>query len=310
MSDNKFRFGNSQGLEQKLIDFDNIQRRGTIVLKPLRLTRHRNPPDISFRCFFNTKTGVWHGIPIGKNPDGTYKFKPIRISGSKSYSLENDQDAMEWAVVKDYYRIKGGAMERDAVFEVDDQEKSATEVINRISKSRKAIDFVMELKGNKLIEFGRLFGIDPHNNSELIITRMLMEKAESKPTSIIEKIESERDTEILIVAKRALATGIIKHSIDRGYVFKDGIPMGTTEQGVIEFLRKDTILLTNIDTESKDLDRFYKSEKKEVVVSVDPDEDMKPKESFLDQDQSNLTQWEKAKITRKKNELEKLKNKS
>lgn len=253
----QFKFGTTLSVEQKLVDFSIRKTTGSIELKPLRLTRHKNPPDISFRCFFNTKTSEWHGIPVGKNPDGTFKFKPIRISGAKYYNLENEQDSMEWHVVKDYYRIKGGAMERDPLFEVNDREAEANKSVGQFSKIVKAGTFIEGLNGNKLTEFGRLFGIDPNNNSPIIIAQMLLEIAKTKPQQIIEKMESDQDTQVHIILKRALATGIVKHSIDRGYVFKDGIAMGTTEKGAIEFLRKDIPLMGNIDMESKALDKFY-----------------------------------------------------
>lgn len=257
MSDNKFKFGNSQGLDQKIIDFNNIQRTGSIELRPLKMTRHKRPPDVSFRCFMNSKTNTTHGIPIGKNPDGTYKFKPIRISGTKTYNLTNEQDAMEWAVVKDYYRIKGGDMERDPLFEVYNKEVEAEKEMSTFPKMVKAGNYVTNLSGNKLIEFGRLFGVDPHSNSPVITMQILLEIAKTKPQNILEKMESDSNTSIHVVLKRALATGIIKHSLDKGYVFKDGIPLGVTEQGAIETLRKDMGLLGNIDIESKSLDKFY-----------------------------------------------------
>lgn len=257
MANDHFKFGSTLLVEQELIDFSNIQRKGKIELIPLRKTRHLHNPECSFRCFFNTKTSKWHGIPIGKNPDGTFKFKPIRVSAGKSYNLENKQDAEEWAVVKDYYRIKGGDMERDPLFMIDDVEADADKKEENVSKTIRAYEYVKSLSGNKLVEFGRLFGVDPNNNSHAVIKKMLYEKCETKPVVIIEKIESEGDTQIHIILKRALAVGTIKNSIDRGYIFKDGIVLGSTEKGSIEFMRKDFALTANIDAESKSLDRFY-----------------------------------------------------
>lgn len=274
-NDSRFKFGNSVSVEQKLIDFEQRKKTGTIELKPIRLTRHKSVPDISFRCYFNTKTSCWAGIPIGKNPDGTFKFKPIRISGAKFYNLENEQDSLEWHIVKDYYRIKGGDMERDPIFEVNDRELDADKKEEKVSRVMKAYTFVQGLSGNRLVEFGRLFGVDPNNNSNAIIKKMLFEICETKPNSIIEKMESDSDTAIHIVLKRAMAVGIIKHSIDKGYVFKDGIPLGTTEKGVIEFLRKDVPMLGNIDSESKGLDKFYSRTDAPEVKEEDPDLEIK-----------------------------------
>jgi len=263
--------GPMMGLEQTICDFKQMNRKGTVILRPIREDKYKER-NVTFRCFKNPKTNTYYGIPIGKNQDGTYKFQRITIKGARMFQLENQQDAMEWHVVKHHWKVKGSPLEDGMPWWfVHDEEKEAEKSVSTVLKSISAIQYVKELTGNKLRAFGRLFGMDPNSNSDIVIMKVLLETAQKKPEAIMAKIEDRETTQIHVILKRAIATGIITNTIDKGFLFKNGIPLGVTESGAIEFLRKDRQMLAAMDMESKQLDSKYV--KKED--SADPANDNK-----------------------------------
>ena len=102
-NDQLFQFGNEIKPTQKLVQFDNMKRTGTIELRPIHsdVTKdgyYKKRIEVHFRCYRDPNTDIWYGIPIGYNRDGTYKFKPIHILGHKFFNLANEQDAKEWHI--------------------------------------------------------------------------------------------------------------------------------------------------------------------------------------------------------------------
>lgn len=264
MEDFKFATAPMVAIEQKLVSFTDMERKGYIELRPIRQRKSTegrviNHTNYSFRCYKDYSTGTTYGIPIGKNPDGTYKFQRITINGHRFYNLENEQDAREWHIVKNCPRIKGSMFPSgDPLFAVINQEKEAEDVISKFSESRKAGDYIMGLEGNKLVEFSRLFGFNPETNSPSVLKKLLLEMAQRNPVHVTDKMANRIDTAVNVVIKRAMSVGLIKNTMDKGYMFKDGIPLGLTEPGMVEFLKKDSLMLSSIDAESKRLDKFYK----------------------------------------------------
>lgn len=279
---NNFNFGSKQ-IEQKLCNFDLKETKGTVEVVALKHFAHKDQ-KMTFRCFKNPRTGEWFGIPVGMNPDGTYKFKPITITNHRIYNLENTEDAMEYFVVKNHHKVKGSPIEdANPMFYIRNEELEAEIEIKKSMKAAEAINFIGSLKGNQLMEWGMLFNINPASVSPSIIKKRLMETCKTNPNSIIDKIEQKETYEILTIVKRGIMTGIINHSVDRGYTY-NALPVGTTEMAVVDFLRRDKQLMAAIDLDGKKNDRYYNAAETETKLPETPfkknDDDDSPESSF------------------------------
>ena len=258
-------------VEQKLVDFSTMERKGNVILKPLRSKKSTDGKDlnsniVSFRGFRDPNTDTWYGIPIGRNQDGTFKFKRIVIDGHRHYNLALEQDAKEWHVVRHHQCIcADGNPSRNHFFIVIDTERDADKKVTDTLKAVDAIQFINDPKLTevKIRDFARLFGIDTMNNSYIVIKSLLFEKAMTKPEYFMGIVDNEEERDIMVVIKRALATGIITMTPDKGYMFKNSIPLGSTEGAIVNTFRKDRTMMVHVDMESKQKDRFYVAEEKE-----------------------------------------------
>ena len=222
--------------------------------------------------FQNPSTDVWYGIPIGRNQDGTYKFKRIIIDGHRHYNLALEQDAKEWHVVKHHSCIcADGNPGRNHFFIVIDTERDAEKKIVETLKSVDAIQFINDPKLTevKLRDYARLFAIDTMNNSLTVIKQLMFEKAMAKPDYFMSMVENEEERDIMVIIKRALATGIITMTQDKGYMFKNSIPLGSTEGAIANSFRKDRTMMVHVDMESKQKDRFYAAEEKKAEKAAE-----------------------------------------
>lgn len=268
---NQFAVPNFAPVEQNLISFEDITRKGNVIIKPLRSKKSTdgkelNNNQLSFRGWRNPNTDIWYGIPIGRNADGTFKFKRIIIDGHRHYNLEIEQDAKEWHVVKHHPAICGdGNRTRFHMFEVIDTEKDAQSKVDQVVKSMDAVSLINapDMTESKIRDIARLFAIDTINNSYIVIKQMLYEKAMNKPDYFMSMMENEEERDIKVIIQRGMATGLIQLTPDKGYMFKNTIPLGSTEGAIINSLRKDRQMMVFIDTESKEKDHFYKNEAKE-----------------------------------------------
>jgi hypothetical protein len=276
MSNNNYSVPNFAPVEQALYGFDNVKRTGSIVLKPIRSKKSTDGKELnanllSFRGWRNPNTDVWYGIPIGRNADGTFKFKRIIIDGHRHYNLEIEQDAKEWHVVQHHPCIcTDGNQTRMHMFEVIDVERDAQNKVKDVNDAMTAIGLINDPKmtETKLRDWARLFAIDTMNNSFIVIKQLLFEKALNKPDYFMSTVGNEEERDIRIIIQRGMSTGLIQLTLDKGYLFKNSIPLGATEGAMIHSMRKDRQMLVAIDMESKSKDRFYVEEQKQESEHV------------------------------------------
>lgn len=274
----------SMALEQELVDLspNKIDRVGIKVVRPIKDNEFKRP-ECSFRCF-RSPDGVWYGIPISKNPDGTYKFRRIHISGHKAYNLEVLADAIEWHIVKHWPRLESSPWvdKSRVMFRVDDPEAEAQVNTRRISMAKQAIGLVSELDDNTLREKARLFGIEPATNTIGIIRSLILTMAVEKPEYVVNKLEGTADNATEGIFRRALAIGLIKMSPEKGYVYNEALPIGLTEMAALRYLGKDKELLVQIDIEGKDRDKTYVANYQETQ-GVNLSKEEKEEDNFGDE---------------------------
>lgn len=258
-------------VEQPLAGFSDMDRKGHVILRPIRSRKNTKGEDVnhqvlSFRGF--QKDGLWYGIPIGRNADGTYKFKRINIDGHHHYNLEIEQDAKEWHIVRNHPAICTDDTKmnpRMHIFMVQDIENDAEKAIKKTNNSIKAIEIINapDMSDRKLRDIARLFAIDTVNNSSTVIKNMLYEKALTNPDAFLETMRDPEELDIKVIIKRALSVGLINLTPDKGYLLRNSIPLGPTEGSVVLSLRKDKQMLVLLDQESKQKDKFWQEEQPE-----------------------------------------------
>ena len=248
-----------QGFSKKLL------RKGIIQLRPiLDSDVTKRDTNLSFRAYKDKETETMRGIPIGQNPDGTYKFKQIIVRGTRFFNLELMQDAKEWDVIKDHETVKGSKHQNmRPLFYIFDPEQEANTNIGKFNRFQKVYDYINDLSGNNLRSFGRLFGINPDHASDSIIKSTLLDEAFKNPADMLEKMDNKEKTEVMIILERAISVGLIQETLEQGFLYKGGIQLGRNKNGVIESLINDKQMLHGIDNESKDLDEKHYLKKEE-----------------------------------------------
>lgn len=247
----------------QMTDLKKIDRKGKRVLKPVKDDPNKET-RISFRCFKGKSLtdidsdgkqmqDIWFGIAIGTNPDNTPKFRLLTISNQRIFNLETYQDALEWHMVRHWEEVKGSPNQNsNPRFEVYDEEVRAEEDFQKGISVGTAMDYVKEIckDEHKLRSFARLFGIDTLNNSPTVVKGLLATQAVKRPDRIIKAMENQAQTEILQVFHKAKQLGLITFNMQRGFMFKDSFPLGTTEEAAIVTLAKDPKMLMHINQEA------------------------------------------------------------
>jgi len=254
-------------VNQKLCDFSTMERSGTIELRPLfgndKVTRdgYYNPPkNIHFKCHKNHKTNEWIGVPSGLTDKGDFIWKMLHIENcARIFHLEFLNDAIDWHVLKHQERIKGSQFSGAVTswMYIHNEEQVAKEFNDKRTLIRRATDYIDNLSGNDLVDFSRTLGINPADVSHDVIRKQLYEIAEDRKSvmKIISKIEGGEDQLILIEVQRAKEVGLITYDNVNGWMYKGGVPLGSTDQGIITTLKKELAMYKNIVEEARGLDK-------------------------------------------------------
>ncbi len=264
------------GTQMKICTFDKMERTGLVQLHILQEKASKfKEQNIMFRTYQDKDDIVW-GIPIRVLPNGDVEWQRINLKGDViTYNLKNEREAKEYHIVKNSPFVQGSPTATiDARYKIYNPEAEAVKVEQEFDQIIEAGAFIKGLDNNRLIAYGRLFGIAPDNNSVAVIKQVLLEKAKKDPKAILLKKEKETETEILIVIRRASGVGLIKTHPDRGLVYNEQIGLGLTEGTAIEFLRNNPAIMVDMDRESKQKDAHYtptveKSSSHESKVKAD-----------------------------------------
>ncbi len=239
------------------LEGDHIKRTGEIQIVPLD---DRKQLNLSFRCVKDSKTNIWYGIPEGVDHlTGRVTFKRITIAGKRTYHLEYPADAEEFAVIMRHPAMLGSLLaSKDKTFgkpliKVHDVVAIATNKLKDIDLGADAVHIARkELSGVELMDFARVLGITTDNNNEIVVSQLVAEKALREPKVFMLKYH-DGNRDIVMAFKRAESVGLISYTLEGGYVYKDGLPLGGSEIAAINKIRGNTDLLTSIDLESKEL---------------------------------------------------------
>ena len=161
-----------------LFNYKSLERTGTREVVPIDEKKLLN---LTFTCFKDPKTGVWYGIPIGENDEtGRPVFRRVTIAGRRMYYIENEEDAIEWALVKRHPSVLNSPLQKGKpILKIYDRKKEATVRLSKIRRGAEAVDIALnKLAGNELFDFARTIGVSPENNDLEVVAQLVAEKAQ------------------------------------------------------------------------------------------------------------------------------------
>ena len=253
----------------KVFDFTSIERSGTREVVPVD---QRKLLNLSFTCFKDFKTGIWYGIPIGENDEmGRPIFQRITITGRRMYYLENEQDAIEWAIIKRHPSVLNSPMQKGKpLLKIYDRKQEAKVKLSKIRRGAEAMDIALnKLAGNELLDFARTIGISPENNDVEVVAQLVAEKAQRDPDEFMNKF-TDLNRPVSEVINRARAVGLIAFKLDTGLIYKESYPLGSSDIAAMAHLKDNPKLLESIDSESKQRSKSdYGTEEPEVEIRED-----------------------------------------
>lgn len=252
---------NASGYVTKLVNFDNhdmCPKSGRVELIFIK-RKDKVDPDNSFRNFTDRKTGITYGIPVGTNKQGELEFQKITLRDFRIYDLSVLEEAKEWACVRMCHFVEGSPNQFGKPFyRILDHEKEAQKQIINVEHIERAINLAKRIIGNEIREFAMVLeipGID--NDTDAIVKGKVFDKAVKSPEWFCKKYD-DANRPVLTVLKRSLSTGLVIFDPMNGFKTKNGLLLGDNEFAAINYLSKNTGLLTSLNAESKERDRYYK----------------------------------------------------
>lgn len=209
---------------------------------------------IDFKRYKDLTTNTIWGIPIKKNADGTYEFKRIHISESKTFDCSNLAQAMEFHIARYAPMMQNSPFNfggERATYYVHDEEAEAIKKLDIRKQSRIAEDFIETMDSMKLKDYGRIFNFDPIKNSDSVIKNYLVEIAIKTPEKINRLIRDGEATQAVIVYRRCKSLGLITEDINSGIKTSTGMVLGLSELSAIQKIKEDKSLLRELDVQSK-----------------------------------------------------------
>ena len=253
----------------KVFNYKSIERTGTREVVPIDEKKLLN---LTFTCFKDPKTGVWYGIPIGENDEnGRPVFRRVTIAGRRMYYLENEEDAIEWALVKRHPSVLNSPLQKGKpILKVYDRKKEATIRLSKIRRGAEAVDIALnKLAGNELFDFARTIGVSPENNDLEVVAQLVAEKAQRDPDDFMDRY-SNINRSVSEIINRARAAGLIAYKLDTGLVYKESYPLGSSDIAAIAHLKDNPKLLETINIESKQKSKYdYGTEEPEIEIRED-----------------------------------------
>jgi len=254
-------YEDKHGFKTKVVNFDNPKmcpRKGVIDVQAIRITnRHENRK--SFSITKDHQTGIFYGIPTGIDPkSGELKFQRVILYNSLQLNLSNPLDAKLWTVIRYSEFLEGSPNARGkAEYKVFDREKEAEIVIVENKSKRKAALIIDNMQPLEMYDMARNCGLSVENDSPALVQSLLYKKSENNPKEFLE-IYDNVNRPILTVFKRGLVTGLIRFDVNRGYIWKESLPLGGNDSAVVKYLHSNISLLVTMDQETKERDNIFK----------------------------------------------------
>lgn len=259
---------------ENLCDFRSVEQGGTRLTSGIKEIRIKKVNEFKenvkiIRRYKDLDRNIVYGIPISKNPDGTYLYKKLVVREVKVFNLANKMESYEFHVLKTAPFMEGSPFNytgEPAAYYVHDENQLAEEKILTRKQMRTALEFLDSLSDEKIRNYGRVFEIDPATNTIAVIRNMLEERAAKKPQSIISLFKDAQYTEAAVVFERCKATGLIHEELT-GIKTKQGLVLGMTKLSAIQMLSTNLPVMQMLNEESKRVEAIGFKLTKKVEVS-------------------------------------------
>lgn len=256
-------YSDGGGFPIKLANMNNpliCKREGVVEIECIKKTNTLEP-RISISRVFDDGLGIWFGVPLGADPKTKeIKWQRFVIGDRKTYDLTKQGDAIEWAVVSRASWLIGSPYQKGKpLYRMYDRDAEAREIIVNSTIRSKAMEIAgKEIAIDEMMDMYRVFGKNPEGFSPLRLHAELIKIAEKNPKEFVNAWNNSNRS-VLIIFNRAVALGLITMNINKGgYVWKDSLPLGLTEQAAMDYLIKNPQLLNQADLESKNKDNYRK----------------------------------------------------
>jgi len=249
---NQFEFNQpSQALAQDLFDPSWVEvspRVVTICAVNLRKDRakysplnYKTTPDarLHIRSYTDLETGRTNGLPIAKNPDGTFRFKQIVIDGMQSYDLSIREQALEYYVVSRHYEIEGSVNQKRAGtrarFYIEDAEKQAKESLERDRISSEIKEWIRVMSDEEMLNLARTVIEGADDMSPVVVKSQLIKKVETDYKLMYDRKTNQIRTASIKLLSKAMVLGLVKQEVS-GFKGYDGTDLGGAQGAATDYL--------------------------------------------------------------------------
>lgn len=242
------------GFEFKISNSNNpkvVAQKGVIRIEAIRRSNIKMPRT-SFSKVTDPKTGITYGIPVGIDPKSKQlKFQRIIIGEVNEYDLSNPSDRAIWNVISRSPFLVGSPFQSGKpLYKKEDKEADALLVLKKANSLTKAVEIAKETNGLELFDLAIMFGLNPDHSSPTVLQSLLIQKAQDDPIDFCERYDNTNRA-VLSILKRCIATGLVKSSVDQGWMWKGTHPLGMTEAAAVGYISKNPALAHQMDVESK-----------------------------------------------------------
>lgn len=252
-------YKDGNGFETKVANLNNpyvVPQAGIIEVQCIKKSNHTEA-RYSISNAFDSDLGLWFGVPTGVD-ERTKKIAWQRfvIGDFRRYDLSKVSDRREWAVFSRSAVLEGSPYQRGKIlYRKFDKEAEARETIERSTIRRRAMEIVDQMvKIEDLMDMYRNFGRNPEGFSLTQLQAEIIKIAERTPKDFVNMYENANRGAVTIF-NRAKATGLITFDINKGgFLWKDSLPIGLTDQGAIKYLLDNPTILNQANIESKSKD--------------------------------------------------------
>lgn len=252
-----YEIQDGNGFTYRIANMNNrlvCPRKGIVQIEAI--SRHKGKQaNFGFCNVFDSKLKIWYGVPMGIN-QATKEiiWKRFYLPEWRQYNLAVEEDAIEWAIVSRSNFMEGSpyAAGRPA-YKKYDLEAEAEAKIERISAIKEAVEIVTSLKLKDWISVARFFGKNPENMSVNQLRAEAYTQADRNPKEFI-SYWTNTNRQVIDIFNAAKAYGLVSYNVTKGWLFRNTMPIGNTEQQAIAYVIQNPEFAQGLAMAVKDKD--------------------------------------------------------
>ncbi len=254
-----FIYKDANGIEMKIANVNNphiCKKEGIIEVECIKKS-NTIEPKYSISNVFDSELGMWFGVIMGWDSRAKdLRWKRFSIGDRRTYDLSKHSDRVEWSVMSRSTRLVGSPYAKGKpLYRVYDRDAEAKEIIAKSTIRSKAMEIATnDIAIEEMMDIYRCFGRNPEGFSPVRLKAELIKIAERSPKEFYDAWHN-KNRGVVIIFNRCLSLGLISGSAS-GYMWKDSLPLGMTEQAAMDYLISHPSVLNQADLESKSRDVY------------------------------------------------------